>query len=675
MKYLRQHLSLRFGIALAMVLIVGTSVLTAITWRILNQASEQTAIHEMEAQNKLVEISLNAIYSNAESRLKSSRDGLLQLAPAPYTLSPMEPVESANQNLPLLNSNGVTLTDNNQPCNQISSITGIDCAIFAVTGETFIRVASSLSKPDDKPLVAASLELKNNPALTSNADALSISHVEGKTLMTLYSPMQDAQHHTIGMIALAYDLSEELAEFKKQLNTIKIGETGYFFIIDSSPGDRHGVFIFHPKLEGKNGIDMKSADGQLLIQVFLKQQNGSVHYDWRNPDEIEAREKIAQLRYVPSWNWLIGSGSYTEELTRSAQGAVLTMTIGLFFITILIIFLITWLFNRLIIAPLKLAQTSIADIAGGNMTRRLAISSDDEIGAVLHSVESMRDSLAVMIREVRHAVTDLSEHALSLLAAAQHAGKSAGIQATSANAIADAIEQLHTNLGVVNQNATEVREFATQAGEQSQVGARVISQATSEMRKIAAHVNQSSSVVEALAKQAGNINEIISVIQGLAEQTNLLALNAAIEAARAGDAGRGFAVVASEVRNLANATQKSTETIANVVSGIQNHSVEASAAMTSVNNQVEQGVRLADEAQQAIETIRLGADALSQRLDIISESLRKQNLAGSDISNKAEQVAEMSASTAQDADNVSAEVAHMKSLAQTLAAVVERFRI
>lgn len=75
-----------------------------------------------------------------------------------------------------------------------------------------------------------------------------------------------------------------------------------------------------------------------------------------------------------------------------------------------------------------------------------------------------------------------------------------------------------------------------------------------------------SSQMKELMAQTEEAIDIINIIHGIAEQTNLLALNASIEAARAGEAGRGFAVVASEITDLANQTQRSTQSIEQLIS-------------------------------------------------------------------------------------------------------------
>ena len=228
---------------------------------------------------------------------------------------------------------------------------------------------------------------------------------------------------------------------------------------------------------------------------------------------------------------------------------------------------------------------------------------------------------------------------------------------------------------LVDKSATEVHQFADKASDQSKLGGRIISDATAEMRKISEKVGQSSQVVQALAAEAGNIGEIVRVIQQLAEQTNLLALNAAIEAARAGESGRGFAVVADEVRKLAEGTHQATQKISSVIGSIQDHSTEAALSMEAASAQVGEGVRLADEAQTAIETISRGANDLTAQLNSITSSLREQNAAGTEIARDVENVARKSEETAQDAGKVADEVTRMDALARELSATVQQFRL
>ena len=349
-----------------------------------------------------------------------------------------------------------------------------------------------------------------------------------------------------------------------------------------------------------------------------------------------------------------------------------------FIVSVLVMFVsvaLTVFVTRSLLRHIQSAQNTVAVIAAGDLTQGVGADGNDEIAAMLHSVESMRTGLSSMIAEIRHAAVELQERSENLLSSANRSGESSETLSSSTMATAAAIEEFHTGLTVLDDNASEVQRFASEAGERSKNGSRIISEVAAEMSHISHQVAESSSVVGALETDAGNIGKIVDVIKGLADQTNLLALNAAIEAARAGESGRGFAVVADEVRKLAEDTRLSTERIADVVKGIQTHSANASNAMDRVSTQVAQGMKLAEEAQNAIEAIGNSATDLTQRMDAIAFSLREQSTTATEIARNIESVAGISETTATAAGKVTQEAMGMKSLSAELNLIVERFRL
>jgi methyl-accepting chemotaxis protein-2 (aspartate sensor receptor) len=673
----RKHLSAQFVLILIVVFFAGTVLTGTFTWRMSSSASEETMLANLDAQLGMLEASLNSVRKDAERGLMAALNGLAQLAPAPYSLHSTEAVTVGERTAPMLRSANGPLTGNHHACDQVSAMLGGVCSIFARDGEDFVRVSSTVKKPDGSRAVGTLLDRKNPAyaAAMKGEDNISINLVQGKTFMAVYRPVKDDQQRVVGVIAVGYDLTERMAAFKTQLASLKIGETGYFYVIDASSGDRRGVFVAHPSLEGKNGSDIKDADGQPLIESLLSKQNGVIHYNWIAPGTTESRQKVAVFRHVASWNWVIAGGSYMEELTRGGRRMIAGLTAALVLQALVMIVLIAWLFARQVGRPLETARDVITGIAAGDLSRPIATQREDEIGEMLRSIETMRAGLSTMIGAVRQATAELGNHTAALSATARSSGISAQEQSASANSIAAAIEQLHTSLTVADGNAADVQQFANQASEQAKLSGQVISQATTEMRKIAERVADSAQAVQALAGEAGNISDIVRVIQGLAEQTNLLALNAAIEAARAGEAGRGFAVVADEVRKLAEGTQQATEKISGVIGSIQARSTDAARSMEAVNVQVDHGVRLADEAQTATDTISKGAQDLTEQLQAIGLSLREQNSAGSDIARSVETVARKSEETAADASKVANEVARLEQLAHDLGATVQRFKL
>ena len=138
------------------------------------------------------------------------------------------------------------------------------------------------------------------------------------------------------------------------------------------------------------------------------------------------------------------------------------------------------------------------------------------------------------------------------------AAESAAATSEQSAAIAQAastIEDLDATAAVIAGNA--------------RAGTAAVDRTGDTMRDMQEQVEVISQRSLTLGERSQKIGEVLALISTIAEQTNLLALNAAIEAARAGDAGRGFAVVASEVRKLAERSIRSTESIREIITAVQ----------------------------------------------------------------------------------------------------------
>lgn len=259
-----------------------------------------------------------------------------------------------------------------------------------------------------------------------------------------------------------------------------------------------------------------------------------------------------------------------------------------------------------IIQSLKKLQTSLDVLAsaGGDLTQRIALDSNDEIGRMSRSIQAFLDSLHGIVTDItgeskklkqtvhenHQSLMKLSEDIQDISATTEQL--SAGIEETAASA-----EELSAASTQLMNVASEIAERAT-TGEASAKG---IESRASEIKKSAVMASDqahevysktSLSLNEAIeeARSVDAIQSLLEAILSISDQTNLLALNAAIEAARAGEAGRGFAVVADEIRKLADQSRKTAGSISEmthtVTRSVENLSSNALALLGFIDQQV-----------------------------------------------------------------------------------------
>jgi methyl-accepting chemotaxis protein len=286
-------------------------------------------------------------------------------------------------------------------------------------------------------------------------------------------------------------------------------------------------------------------------------------------------------------------------------------------------------------------------VAAGNLTERIDIDSNDEIGQLLKALQKMNDGLVEIVAEVRSGTDMIATASGQIAAGNQDLSTRTEQQASSLEETAASMEELTSTVKQNADNARQANSLAETASGVASKGGSVIGQVVDTMGEI----NDS----------AKKIVDIIGVIDGIAFQTNILALNAAVEAARAGEQGRGFAVVASEVRNLAQRSAAAAKEIKTLIG----NSVE----------RVDAGSKLVNEAGATMHEI---VESVRRVTDIMGEitAASQEQTSGIDQINQA--VAQMDQVTQQNAalvEEASAASEAMQDQAAKLALVVSVFKL
>jgi methyl-accepting chemotaxis protein len=191
---------------------------------------------------------------------------------------------------------------------------------------------------------------------------------------------------------------------------------------------------------------------------------------------------------------------------------------------------------------------------------------------------------------IRSTAERLSGAAADMRASAAESASAASEQSAAIAETASTIEELDATASAIADNA--------------RAGTAAVERTGDTMRDMQEQVEAISQRSLTLGERSQKIGEVLGLINAIAEQTNLLALNAAIEAARAGEAGRGFAVVASEVRKLAERSIRSTDSIREIITAVQD---ETNATIMAT----EQG---ANQARGVGELMRSTADVLDESI-------------------------------------------------------------
>ncbi|MDM5435706.1 methyl-accepting chemotaxis protein [Bacillus hominis] len=342
-------------------------------------------------------------------------------------------------------------------------------------------------------------------------------------------------------------------------------------------------------------------------------------------------------------------------------------------ICIIVALILAWWFSGKLVKPIEQIDTKLKELASqeGDLTARLQVNSNDEIGAIATSFNNMLENLQHIINRVQKTsveVQNASENMLEKTNTSRDAtikvqssmsnlNASIQSQTSSMEESSTAMDDMALSVQRIAESASSVAELAVATSEHANDGSIVIQKSISQMTTIHEAVNATSEVVERLITHTKYIDAAVQSISSIAEQTNLLALNASIEAARAGEQGKGFAVVADEVRKLAEQSKTAATDINQLLHQIQNDTETASSMMSQGRSEASEGINVIREAGSSFTTIVGQVNTVSTQIQDISAtaeemaaSAEEMNASLNNIASISNEVSSETVATAQFAE-------------------------
>lgn len=442
--------------------------------------------------------------------------------------------------------------------------------------------------------------------------------------------------------------------------------------------------IFGP--DTKSNRELDPVEKQVMESgqphVALVEEGG--HYALRvvNPTRAERNylgKDCVVCHQVPEGT-VLGVVSMKVSLD-SVEAAVAAMRLKIagaaFLVSLLLLGVIYWLTNHFVTQPMDELRKGLVDIARGegDLTRRLQVKGQDEIGQTAQVFNEMMENFAQLVRQVSDTAQRVSAKAHDLSSSAGRVAHSSHQQDAKSNQAAAAVEQLVTSIISIAQSAEHVQHQSQESLNRAQAGNRSLTGLLTEMDVVESAVKQMAESVNEFVRNTEAINTMTQEVKDIAEQTNLLALNAAIEAARAGEQGRGFAVVADEVRKLAEKSSRSASEIDAITEKLTSQSVAVRKSITEGLSHLSSSQESVHSVANILQSTNGSVQEVGEGLDTIAVATDQQRRVSGEVADNIEAIAAMARDNTQSVEQTAAAAEDMKELADALQQTMGRFKV
>jgi len=497
------------------------------------------------------------------------------------------------------------------------------------------------------------------------------SRISGRIVVLFSAPIfesDDPGAAVIGVLVARKDGGSTLSDIV--VNLTNSMRTGHSYLVNEE-----GTLLAHRNAEfiasELNPIKAVERDPSLrsladTLTTALRERTGISRYTF------EGREMVGHYTEVPGFQWLLFTSIETSEFGYELRHMrFVILMIGLAFLVCGLV--VAMLIGISIAKPMVGMAETLKDVGKGDLTKRIDVSSKDEIGVLSENFNTTLDGITGLVFNIRQEADmlsgighDLADKMNETAAAVNHINnniqniqgrvinQSASVSQTHAtmeqvvknidklnghvenqsgniSMASSAIEQMVANTQSVTNTLVKNTENAKALMEASEIGRGSLSEVAANIREI--------------AQESEGLMEINSLIDNIASQTNLLSMNAAIEAAHAGDRGSGFAVVAGEIRKLAESSGEQSKIISQVLKKMK-ASIDHITASTdnvmdkfeAIDTMVRVVVEQEDHIRTAMEEQGLGGRQILKGVGNVNEITRQVKSGSREMHEEAKEV-------------------------------------
>jgi len=654
----RARIASQLGLALALILALVISGSTLFALRSLDSANLDTREEHLASEARLLADQLNTFHGSLRESTQRLSGLFENRFSSGLSLHPEQPVMVAGVQTPGLHLGDMVLNNNFSEVDQFKQMTAGVATLFVRSGDDFVRVSTSLSKQDGSRAIGTLLD-HAHPAyqkLMAGQGYVGRALLFERFYMTQYTPVLDRSGKVIAVLFVGFDYTDAQNAQFANLKRFRIGQSGSLALLDEQ----------HKWLVPPAGVQALEPAAQIMTAAAKEPGKGRF---WS--DQGEDFYSLA----VPfeGGPWSVVASMPKAEIRAVTWSVGIRLVIGSLLAMLLAVGATVWLL-RSKLAPLSDLVRQAQALGGGDLSVRLNVSSQDEIGQLARSFNQMGEALSTMVEHIRRSAAEVNGRAQALSGLSSGAYEGMEQQSGEITSMAGAVEEFSATSLNIADNMGSTQRLAQENAQQTHIGRESMEQASTSLEQIAGALNSTATVINTLGQRSQEIGGIVGVITAIADQTNLLALNAAIEAARAGEQGRGFAVVADEVRNLASRTREATDEISQMITSIQQETGNAIETMEQGNRLMQEGLSRNADVASALALIDEQSRSAGEQFAAITTATQEQSSTATVLSSNLQSIAQANSEQREVVSNLALTARELETLAADLRREVDRFR-